>query len=249
MPDQMRAHAPSQMPILEVKGLHVRYGAVVAVNGIDLEVGPNDAVALLGPNGAGKSSTLDAISRLIPAEGDIVFDGESVRGVSPEALARRGLVHVPEGRHVFPGLSVHENFQVATTMRHRRPATFSYDDVYDLFPPLVPLRKRQGWMLSGGEQQMVAVGRALLGSPRMLMLDEPSLGLAPIVITAVFDALAQVRGTTALLVVEQNTTHALALCDRASVLVQGKVALVGASSEILDSPSLLDTYLGRRDIA
>jgi branched-chain amino acid transport system ATP-binding protein len=234
--------------MLEVEDLRVSYGHIDAVDGVSLQIDSGEAVAFLGPNGAGKTSTLAAISGLVGSSGQIRFDGEPLRGRHPEAIARAGLVHVPEGRHVFGNLSVHENLQVATSARARREATFGFDDVYDLFPSLVPLRRRPGWALSGGEQQMVAVGRALLGSPRLLMLDEPSLGLAPIVANAVFDALAQVRSQVSLLVVEQNTSQALDLCDRAYVLVEGRIVLDRRRDELADRTELLDTYLGRADL-
>jgi branched-chain amino acid transport system ATP-binding protein len=231
--------------MLEIRDLHVNYGTTIAVDGIDLAVGAGELVALLGPNGAGKTSTLQAISGVIPRRGSIVFDGADLAKVSPDALARLGLIHVPEGRRVFATLSVHENLQVGRTARNGR-AGFDLDDVYDLFPPLQPLRSRAGWALSGGEQQMVAIGRALVGSPRMLILDEPSLGLAPVIVSAVFAALAEVGRTVPILLVEQNTTRALQLCSRAAVLVNGRIAVEGDTADFTDRESMLETYLGNR---
>jgi branched-chain amino acid transport system ATP-binding protein len=179
--------------MLEVTALGVSYGATRAVNAFDFRVGDGEAVALLGANGAGKTTTLRAVSRLIPTDGTIRFADDDVTRLAPEELARRGLVHVPEGRHVFPSLTVEDNLLVGQTSRGKRKRLFTVDAVYNLFPAIAPLRKRYGWTLSGGEQQMVAVGRALMSSPRLLMLDEPSLGLAPIVTKAVYQALAEIK--------------------------------------------------------
>jgi branched-chain amino acid transport system ATP-binding protein len=234
--------------MLEIEGLDVTYGSTHAVDGIDLRVGDHGAVALLGPNGAGKTSTLRAISQLIEYQGTIRFDGEDIRGVPPEQVARRGLVHVPEGRHVFPSLSVHENLQMGMVAGGKRKGEYSIEDVYTLFPALVPLRGRQGFALSGGEQQMVAIGRALVASPRLLLLDEPSLGLAPIVVKAVFAVLDQIRHRTPILLVEQNTQQALTVCQEASVLVNGRVQMVGTAAELNDRQALLDSFLGQSDV-
>jgi branched-chain amino acid transport system ATP-binding protein len=234
--------------MLEVRGLRVAYGPVLAVGGVDLDVSAGEAVALLGPNGAGKTSALAAVTRSVRSEGTVRFEGVDLGGWTPERVARAGLILVPEGRHVFPNLTVLENLQVATSARAGRPPVVGFDEVFDLFPPLVPLRRRAGWALSGGEQQMVAIGRALLGAPRLLLLDEPSLGLAPVVSAAVFDALAEVRDRVALLLVEQNTALALSLCDRAYVLAEGEVVLAGDRSELSDRGALIDSYLGQRNL-
>jgi branched-chain amino acid transport system ATP-binding protein len=230
--------------MLEVNGLGVSYGSTQAVEAFDLTVGPGESVALLGANGAGKTSTLRAISRLIHAQGTITFAGEDVSRVAPEDMARRGLVHVPEGRHVFPSLTVHENLLVGQTSRGKRKELFTTDTVYDLFPAIGSLRKRYGWALSGGEQQMVAIGRALMSSPRLLMLDEPSLGLAPIVTRGVYAALGNIKSEMSFLLVEQNAALALDLCDRGYVLMSGRCVLSGSASELGDRQALLDSYLG-----
>ena len=232
--------------MLEVRDLEVSYGPAQALAGVDVDVGANEVVGLLGPNGAGKTSLLRAVSGLVPYTGSVRFDGDDCRVLGVEGAARRGLVHVPEGRRVFPTLTVHENLQVGTTARAGRGVEFSLDDVYDLFPTLTPLRRRAGWTLSGGEQQMVAIGRGLVAAPRLLLLDEPSLGLAPKVSRAVFSALRAVAGRTAIVVVEQNTVLALALCHRASVLAGGRVVLSGAAGELRDRETLIASYLGRR---
>ncbi|HEX6419395.1 MAG TPA: ABC transporter ATP-binding protein [Acidimicrobiales bacterium] len=235
-------------PLLSVRDLEVSYGPVAAVRGLSLAVSPGDVVALLGPNGAGKTSSLRAISGLEPHRGEVRFDGVDVRTRSPERLARRGLLHVPEGRRIFPTLTVHENLLTATAARGGRRVRFSPDDVYQLFPSLAALRDRGGWALSGGEQQMLAIGRALVGSPRVLLLDEPSLGLAPTVARTVFAALAEISAEVPMLVVEQNTAMALRVCSRAVVLAEGRVVLEGTPDELRANEDLLDSFLGQRDV-
>ncbi|MDW3215602.1 MAG: ABC transporter ATP-binding protein [Ilumatobacteraceae bacterium] len=230
--------------MLEIRSLRVEYGSTVAVDGIDLTVGARGAVALLGPNGAGKSSTLDAISGLVPYEGEVVFDGTELSGLPAEKVARLGLIHVPEGRKVFPTLTVHENLLVGTSARAGRTDGFSLDDVYDLLPPLQGLRKRTGWALSGGEQQMVAIGRGLVAAPRLLMLDEPSLGLAPIIVRDVMATIETVSDRIPILIVEQNSTAAMRVCSRASVLVKGKVVLEGTAESMSNREALIESYLG-----
>lgn len=231
--------------MLEVRALHISYGPVEAVRGVDLDVGGGELVALLGPNGAGKTSVLRAISQMIPHEGTITFDGEDISGESPDRVARRGLIHVPEGRRVFGPLDVHENLQMGTTARGGRRATYSLDDIYDLFPALVGLRKRAAFALSGGEQQMVAIGRALAASPRLLILDEPSLGLAPLVAKSVFQALETASKTIPVLLVEQDTAVALRMAARAYVLAHGLIAVSGAAPDLRNREALLSSYLGR----
>ncbi|WP_236794690.1 ABC transporter ATP-binding protein [Amycolatopsis sp. GM8] len=230
--------------MLEVTGLGVSYGSTRAVDDFSFTVGSGEAVALLGANGAGKTSTLRAVSRLVRGEGRIVFDGDDVTGTRPEELSRMGLVHVPEGRRVFATLTVNDNLLVGQTAGGRRKRFFGLDAIYDLFPALVPLRKRYGWSLSGGEQQMVAIGRALMAAPKLIMLDEPSLGLAPIVVKAVYQALSQIKSELAVLLVEQNAAVALSLCDKGHVLLSGREALSGTAAQLGDREALIDSYLG-----
>jgi branched-chain amino acid transport system ATP-binding protein len=230
--------------MLELQGLEVSYGAVEAVRGVDLHVATGEVVALIGPNGAGKTSTLRAISGLAPSRGSIRFDGQDCRRLSVQGGARRGLIHVPEGRRVFTTLTVHENLLVGTTARRGRADVYSLDDVYDLFPALGPLRRREGAALSGGEQQMVAIGRALVAGPRLLLLDEPSLGLAPKLARSLFTALAQIATRTPLLLVEQNTVLALKISSRAAVMVNGRIVLEGSAAELTDRSALVASYLG-----
>ncbi|HEY8547415.1 MAG TPA: ABC transporter ATP-binding protein [Acidimicrobiales bacterium] len=232
--------------MLQVERLDVRYGTTHAVRGIDLTVEAGQAVALLGPNGAGKTSTLHAISNLVPSGGTVRFEGEDITRVPAEEIARRGLIQVREGRHIFPDLTVHENLQIGTTARRGREGGFGFDEVYDLFPPLQPLRKRLGYALSGGEQQMVALGRALVAAPRLMLVDEPSLGLAPVIADTVATALAEVRSRTALLIVEQNVHLALRVCGRAAVMSSGSIAMEADAGELHDREALLASYLGQR---
>ena len=232
--------------MLELRDLVVSYGPVEAVRGVGLEVGAAEIVALVGPNGAGKTSTLRAISGFVPYGGTIHFDGTDLRKLSVQAAARRGLIHVPEGRHVWPTLTVHENLLVGTTARRGRAEGYTIDEVYDLFQPLGGLRRRDGWALSGGEQQMVAIGRALVAGPRLLLLDEPSLGLAPIVVKSLFAALAEIGTRTPILLVEQNTVMAMKICTRACVMVTGEFVLKGSGAELADRSALVASYLGER---
>jgi branched-chain amino acid transport system ATP-binding protein len=234
---------------LEIRGLEVSYGPVDAVRHIDLDVNRGEVVALIGPNGAGKTSTLRAISGLVDHRGVVTFDGRDCRALNIEGLARVGLIHVPEGRHVFPSLNVHENLQLGTTASAGRTDGYTIDDVYDLFPPLRDLRTRDGWALSGGEQQMVAVGRALVAKPRLLLLDEPSLGLSPKFARIVYDALARVSDQIPMLLVEQNTVMALQHSSRAAVMVGGKLVLEGAAEDLADREALVASYLGGEPVA
>lgn len=237
------------MTLLEVRGLRVAYGAAEVVAGVDLSVSVGEVVTVLGPNGAGKTSTLRAISGLVPYSGSIRFDGAEIRAIGTGQAVRRGLIHVPEGRRVFSGLTVHENLLVGAGASAGRRPVYSVADVYEMFPALVPLRGRPGWTLSGGEQQIVAIGRALLAAPRLLLLDEPSLGLAPRVTRVVFEALRVVVRTTSVLLVEQNTTLALQLCSRGLVLVNGRVAMEGVNDQLSGRRALLESYLGQSKIA
>src|SRR5437764_14896393 len=196
------------MPLLEIRDLVVRYGEIEALRGVSIGVEEGQVVTLLGANGAGKSTTLRAISGLAkPASGDILFDGKSIAGLGPETIVRLGISHVPEGRRVFPGLSVKENIMLGASNRRVAKSALSReaDAMFDLFPDIRPFSNALGWTLSGGQQQMVAVARGLMAKPRLLLLDEPSLGLAPIVTQAVFHIITEIheRGTTVLLV-EQN---------------------------------------------
>jgi branched-chain amino acid transport system ATP-binding protein len=234
--------------LLSVEGCQVRYGLVPALRGVDLAVGKDEMVALLGANGAGKSTTLRAISGLVhPWAGRIVFDGESLNRLEPQEVVARGVAHLPEGRDLFPGLSVEENLRYGYWPRRkdRRGLRPALEEVYDAFPRLLERRRQKAGTLSGGEQQMLGVGMALMSRPRLLIIDELSLGLAPKVVTLLFEILRAVnRRGCAILLVEQFVPLALANTDRAYVLAKGEVAVSGRSSELADDPQIVEAYLG-----
>ena len=237
------------MPLLTLEGLTVRYGEIEALHGLSLSVDPGEVVTLLGANGAGKSTTLRAISGLNePAAGDIVFDGKSIASLGPEAVVRLGIAHVPEGRRLFPGLSSRENIMLGASNRGRiakAQLIRESDEMFDLFPDIRPFADALGWTLSGGQQQMVAVARGLMAKPRLLLLDEPSLGLAPVIVQKVFAIIAEIRrrGTTVLLV-EQNARMALSVADRGYVLETGRLALSGKPAELWSNDAVRAAYLG-----
>ncbi|MET3792349.1 ABC transporter ATP-binding protein [Aquamicrobium terrae] len=233
--------------MLNVEGLKIRYGEVEAVRRVDLTVGEGEIVALVGANGAGKSSTLGAIAGLVPAAaGKVVLDGADVTGLAPETIARRGVALVPEGRRIFSSLSVAENLRLGGAMHLPAPDMQAREEeMLDLFPILRRYHQIKGGNLSGGEQQMLAIARALMSKPRLILLDEPSLGLAPQIIDTVFDLIADLRrkGLTVLLV-EQNVALALEIADRATVLSNGEVALAGTARELATSDLVRQAYLG-----
>lgn len=242
------------MSLLELRDLTVVYGANEAVHRVSLTVGAGEVVTLLGSNGAGKSTTLRAISGLErPASGEILLEGRSLVGLKPEQIVRLGLAHVPEGRRVFPGLSVKENIMLGAS---NRPGMRSgdiareADEMFDLFPDIRRFSHALGWTLSGGQQQMVAVARGLMAKPRLLLLDEPSLGLAPVIVQAVFAIIAEIRrrGTTVLLV-EQNARMGLSVADRGYVLETGRLVLSGTPSELWGNEEIRAAYLGGRTAA
>jgi len=228
-------------PLLRVDGLVASYGQLQAVRGVSFEVGAGQALAVIGENGAGKTTLFHSLCGLHgPAAGDVVFDGEHVRGVPAHDLVRRGIALVPEGRRIFPSLTVDENLRVAEDQHRRRPSRarrFPRARVYELFPDLVAAARRGGHQISGGQQQMLAIGRALVSEPRLLLLDEVSLGLSPAVVTIVYDALAAIRADGMTLVfVEQDVHRSLAFSDHLICLHKGTVRLAGASrSHSLDA--------------
>jgi branched-chain amino acid transport system ATP-binding protein len=233
--------------MLAIDDLRVNYGRVPALHGISLHVDEGEAVALVGPNGAGKTTTLSAIFGLVPhVGGTIRFEGEPLAGASPEQILSRGLALVPEGRHIFGTLTVAENLQLGTTARRDRDAAEAdLARTLERFPVLKGYYSSSAGNLSGGEQQQLAIARALLSRPRLLLLDEPSLGLAPVVIDVVFDALEELRneGVTILLV-EQNAARAVEFADRAYILRTGRVAHSGTRDEILRMENFETAYLG-----
>lgn len=238
------------MPLLEVEGLVVRYGKVTAVNGIDLHVGEGEAVALVGPNGAGKTTTLSAITGLVPvAGGTIEFQDRDLLGAVPEEIVRRGIALVPEGRHIFGSLTVAENLALGITARpDRDQAKLDVAAMFERFPVLGRLRDGQASQLSGGEQQQLAIGRALLAAPRLLLLDEPSLGLAPLVVDMVFEVLEEQRERgVAVLLVEQHVARATGYADRSYMLNHGAIECLDPDSVRGGVDELAGAYLGAGD--
>jgi branched-chain amino acid transport system ATP-binding protein len=234
--------------MLVVDRLTVAYGAIQALHGVSLEVRKGEVVALLGANGAGKTTLLRTISGLLrPTSGAITLDGQALGRSSAESRVGRGIAHVPEGRRIFPGLTVMENLDVATTVWKRRGMGTEADlaTVFALFPRLQERRTQLGWSLSGGEQQMLAIGRALMARPKVLLLDEPSLGLAPRLSEEVYRRIADInaKGVTVLLV-EQNTVLALEVAHRAYVIENGHIVLDGGARELANHPRVREAYLG-----
>jgi branched-chain amino acid transport system ATP-binding protein len=231
-------------PLLTLEDVRARYGPVQALHGVSLTVGEGEAVAVLGGNGAGKTTTLRAISGLVATSGEIRFGGVRLSR-APERVARTGIAHVPEGRGIFAELSVHENLRLGAHL-DRRGFAGSYERVCGHFPWLDRRRAQQAGTLSGGEQQMLAIARALMSRPRLLLLDEPSLGLAPIVVREIFGIVGELneKDGLAVLVVEQNAKLALRSSSRAYVLEVGRVALEGPSSELAENESVRKAYLG-----
>jgi len=234
--------------LLELHDVVTCYGPIEALHGISLDVAEGEIVSLLGANGAGKSTTLKTISRILaPASGEVRFDGKSLAGLDPEDVVGLGIAHVPEGRKIFPGLSVLDNLRLGATPRKARSAEIErdLDEVIEIFPKLRSLAAKMGWTLSGGEQQMLAIARGLMAKPRLLLLDEPSLGLAPLIVKDVMETIARIaHGGTTVLLVEQNAHLALQIANRAYVLETGRVALSGSGSELLASEEMRRAYLG-----
>jgi branched-chain amino acid transport system ATP-binding protein len=236
--------------MLRIERLHVEYGHVAALRGIDMTIDAGEIVALIGANGAGKSTALKAISGLItPSSGKIEFNGRPVTSLSPEQLVELGIIHVPEGRRIFPRLTVAENLRVgAYASRARAGEKAALERVYELFPRLAERRKQAGGSLSGGEQQMLAFGRAMMANPILLLLDEPSLGLAPILVEEVARAIDRFHDDGAtILLVEQNAELALGLASRGLVIETGSSVLSDTGSSLLNNPKVWASYLGQAD--
>jgi len=234
-------------PILRLRDVHASYGAIRALHGVTLDVPQGSVVALLGANGAGKSTTLRVISGMLPpTRGVVEYDGAEVREAPPSSLVRRGIVHVPEGRQIFGEFSVEENLRLGSFTRPRGETRPAMDEVYADFPILYERRRQRAATLSGGEQQMLAIGRALLAKPRLLLLDEPSLGLAPLIVQeihGIIHMLNRERGVTILLV-EQSASIALDVAHYAYVLETGRVAVFGTGAELRDNEDVRRSYLG-----
>jgi branched-chain amino acid transport system ATP-binding protein len=237
------------MPLLELKQVASGYGSVEALHHISLSVEAGEIVTLLGANGAGKTTTLQTISGLLRTfSGEIWFDGHAIHQLSPEKIVRLGLAHVPEGRRIFPGLTVRENILLGASNRNgikRSVLENETDEVFEIFPEIKRFENVLGWTLSGGQQQMLAVARGLMSRPKLLMLDEPSLGLAPVIVQNLFAAIRTIhsRGTT-LLLVEQNANMALSVASRGYVLDSGNITIEGTPQELLNNEQVRIAYLG-----
>ena len=232
--------------MLDVRDLKVSYAGIQALRGVSLNVSQGEIVALIGPNGAGKSSLLNTLSGVVrPESGSVIFKGTAMAGALPWNVTKAGMLQVPEGRKVFAEMTVLENLQVGETALHGRKPTYRLEEVYKVFPILKERQDQRAGSLSGGQQQMLVIGRALMGGPELLLLDEPSLGLAPVIIAQVFEALTQLnaQGLTILLV-EQNAHLALSVSNRAYVLGQGRMMKSGASKDLAKDPEVTALYLG-----
>ena len=234
--------------LLEVRGLSASYGAIQALSKVSLAVPEGGIVALLGSNGAGKSTTLNAISQLIkPSHGEVVFEGQPIHALRSDEIVRMGLVQVPEGREVFKEMSVHENLELGAFLKpNRREMADDFEKVFTLFPRLKERAAQKASTLSGGEQQMLAIGRALMGRPRLIMFDEPSMGLSPVLVEQIFETILRLnreQGLTILLV-EQDVRLALRVASHAYILENGEVSLQGPAQQLMDDPAVRRAYLG-----
>ncbi|MDI6860388.1 MAG: ABC transporter ATP-binding protein [Caldisericia bacterium] len=234
--------------MLKVENLHVSYGPIEAIHGVSFEIKEREIVSILGSNGAGKTTILKTISGILkPNSGVITFDGKVINGLDPSIIVKHGIIHVPEGRHIFPDLTVKENLLLGGYFLNQKEIKNQLDYVFLTFPILKERINQKAGSLSGGEQQMLAIGRGLMSKPKILLLDEPSLGLAPIIITNIFNILYDLSKKEGLsvLLVEQNAKKALAISDRAYVLMNGVIILSGESKELKDKEEVKKLYLGR----
>lgn len=235
------------MSMLEVKDLNVSYGAIKALRGINFEVNEGEVITLIGSNGAGKTTTLHSISNLIKKQsGSVIFMGEDITNLSADKIVRKGLIHVPEGRRIFANLSVKENLEMgAYTRKDKDEIKKDMEWVYELFPRMKERLGQAAGTLSGGEQQMLAMGRALMGRPKLLLLDEPSMGLAPILVDEIFDIIQKIsKSGTTILLVEQNAYKALSIANRAYVLEIGEVTKSGNAADLIKDDAVKSAYLG-----
>ena len=232
--------------MLEIKDLEVSFGGITALKGISLTVNDGEIVTLIGANGAGKTTTLRTVSGLVkPRAGQVLVDGKDVTRLSAQARVKRGLVQVPEGRRVFPQMSVLENLELGAYLRRDKGVAGDLDQVFTRFPRLADRRKQHAGTLSGGEQQMLAIGRALMSRPRILLLDEPSMGLAPLLVQEIFSIVGEINaGGTTVLLVEQNANMALQVADRGYVLETGRIVLAGTAAELTSTDEVKRAYLG-----
>lgn len=232
----------------EIRDLQVFYRAIHALKGLSLNVEKGEIVALIGGNGAGKSSTLNSISGIVQAtSGSIIYQDEELTGLPTDMIVKKGIVQVPEGRHIFPKMSVRENLEMGAFLNpNKAQISQDMDRVFELFPRMKERRNQAGGTLSGGEQQMLAIGRGLMGKPDLMLLDEPSMGLAPILVEQIFDIIFEInQNGTSILLVEQNAQMALAIADRGYVLETGEIVIQGTGQELLNDPKVQAAYLGK----
>jgi len=234
------------MPLLDVRDIRTRYGSIEALKGISLTVDEGEVVTLIGSNGAGKSTTLRSISGLTPASaGSITFAGEEITRVPAHEVVNRGIALAPEGRHVFQRMTVLENLELGAHQRRGPGVAADFKRVYELFPVLNERQRQKAGTMSGGEQQMLAIGRALMAQPKLLMLDEPSLGIAPIMVQRIYETISEINSTgVAILLVEQNANYALDAASRGYVLETGRIALANDSASLRNDPEVQNAYLG-----
>lgn len=235
------------MAMLEIKNLEVYYGVIAAIKGISFEVNEGEVIALIGANGAGKTTTLQTITGMLqPKAGEVIFDGKDISKIPGHRIVSMGMAHVPEGRRVFAELSVYENLKLgAYTRKDKQEIAESLSRVYQSFPRLKERKNQLAGTLSGGEQQMLAMGRALMSKPKIILMDEPSMGLSPILVEEIFNIIREISaGGTTVLLVEQNAKKALAIADRAYVLETGNIVLSGDATEMMDNESIKKAYLG-----
>lgn len=233
--------------MLSINGIDVFYGNIQALKEVSLEINEGEIVTLIGANGAGKSTLLKTISGLLkPKHGDVLFDGNSIAGKAAQQIVKKGISHVPEGRRIFSNMTVDENLELGAYLRKdKNGIREDFEKVYELFPRLKERRKQQSGTLSGGEQQMLAMGRALMARPRLLLLDEPSMGLAPLLVKTIFTIIREINQTgTTILLVEQNANMALSVADRAYVIETGKIVAAGTAEELNQSDQIRSAYLG-----
>ncbi len=232
--------------ILEISGLEVSYGAIVALKGVDLKVNRGEIVTMIGANGAGKSTTMNTVMGLVKCHsGKITYEGKEITNANTKDIVKQGLVLVPEGRQVFPEMSVRENLEMGGYLSAPKEREERFESVYEMFPKLKERRNQAAGTLSGGEQQMLAVGRALMASPRLILMDEPSLGLAPFLVQEIFELILRIKeGGTSVLLVEQNARMALKISDRAYVLETGKIVMTDTAEKLLESDMVRKAYLG-----
>ena len=234
--------------MLEVRGMKTYYGNIQALKGVDLEISEGEIITLIGANGAGKTTTLMSISGVVPPRtGDVIFEGEAISGLSPNEIVAKGICQVPEGRRIFPYLTVSENLDMGAFLRtNKQEVKSDIEYIFELFPILAERRNQAGGTLSGGEQQMLAVGRALMAKPRLLLLDEPSLGLAPLVVKQIFEIIKKINleSKTTIFLVEQNANQALKVAHRGYVMENGKITLADTSQNLMANEEVKKAYLG-----